>query len=316
MLTRHSYITLICSGADILSSGFSSQLNKSSGCPSCSSVAYLSSGWRSWILFLQEAQAKGKHPVCCISTFTGAPPGSQWEVALPHPLWFSWCDHTLMHPALKIRIEHKQKLLQQEADQEVITQLPSVQTRHNKQILDWRLNVLLGLNSWACFQCFTKKSPQWDELLRLPRRFWHSSHVEVSGIEHPNLFKSIEKLVLAVFPALRRFKQLEWSSSTLQFENYHFYLRGSPARSRSTSPCIDQDKGRQLSFLTLVCLRKSHLQSSSSWVISNNPPLQRTYFNLWPSTFLVSRFFILETEDWAGMWTLKAVNNTHKVLHQ
>lgn len=73
----------------------------------------------------------GEHPVCCISTFTDVPPGFQWEVALPHHLWFC-CDHTLMHPVLKIRIEHKQKFLQQEADQEVITQLPSVQTRHNK----------------------------------------------------------------------------------------------------------------------------------------------------------------------------------------
>lgn len=127
-------------------------------------------------------------------------------------------------------------------------------------------------------------------MLRLPRRFWHSSHIKVR-IEHPNLLKSIEKLVLVVFPVLRRCKQLAWSSSTLQFENHHFYLHGSPAKSRWTSPCIDQDRGRQLSFLTLACLRKSHLQSSSSWIISNNPPLQTTYFNLWPSTVLVSRYF-------------------------
>lgn len=128
------------------------------------------------------------------------------------------------------------------------------------------------------FQVFHKKSPQWDKLLRLPMRFWHSSHIEVSGIEQPNLLKSIEKLVLAVFPVLRRFKQLAWSSSTLQFENDNFYLHGSPVTSRGTSPCTDQDKGRQLSFLTLACLRKSHLQSSSSWIINNDPSTAENLF--------------------------------------
>lgn len=123
MSTRNSYIKLICSGADLLPSGSSSQTTEQIFRLSLAalSAAYLSSGWRSWILFIEGSLGQGGSmlfgvfsiSLMFLQTFFS----QKWLL----PIILVCCDHTLTHPVVMIQISHKKQLLQQEAEQELIT---------------------------------------------------------------------------------------------------------------------------------------------------------------------------------------------------